>query len=300
MIILWIGDKEAYKHLIPETVWFGFKYCLSMIRSIGGIAFLIIYIQHGGTFPNIGIILIFVGFLNSSYPFDHSKGENGSIPLQNLSGSTGSDLRENPSNSNDSHRHSRTKIVYLNLCRMAHFISGVGLGLYIVAGALQIAHKGFNIATITLDIAQGCPNGTFFTLVELCSNPAPYEYSILTDDDASQISFWFLGSLIGLLSCGSVIPTLYDPTWFLKRQENFKSIAFPITAVGVFLAIGGAAGATQSYSTEYYNCENIKQQSDGNWTGCVSESLNWGSSGSGFWDIWTQFTVVVLEGIFAW
>jgi hypothetical protein len=198
MILFWIGDKPVYKKIISEAAWFGFKYCLNMVRAIGALAFLIIYITHGGTFPSIGIILIYEGFINSSYPLDHREITN-TYPLQNMNG--GADLYppENPTNSNSLDPINITKTMYRNLCRMAHLISSVGITLYIAAGALQIAHKGFNIATITVDITQGCPNGTFFTIVELCSHPAPYVYSILTDDDASQISFWFLGSLIRLL-----------------------------------------------------------------------------------------------------
>ena len=68
VLLFWIGDKPIQSSTVPEPVWFGFKYALNTIRSLGAIVFLVIYIVHGGTFPSIGIMLMFESFMILSYP----------------------------------------------------------------------------------------------------------------------------------------------------------------------------------------------------------------------------------------
>ena len=48
-----------------------------------------------------------------------------------------------------------------------------------------------------------------------------------------------------------------------------------------------SAGSAFLLNEQYYDCRNVTQQKDSNWTGCVSENLYWNGSQSGFWDAWT-------------
>ncbi len=186
---------------------------------------------------------------------------------------------------------------------MGLLIVSIGISLFIANGVLQAVRKGLNIASVAVDVTQGCPNGAFteFSGKLLCSNPAPYLYSVVTNDDTARLVFWAGGCLLGLVNFLIIFRTLRNPGEHFARQSlSFKKIGLLVTAMGAFLAIGGAGGSSGALTESYYDCRNVTQQKDGNWTGCVSQNLVFQGSPSGFWDIWVQFTVAVLEGIFAW
>lgn len=67
VFLFYIGDKSWRSHGL-EPVIFGGKFILLAARCLGAIAFLISDMVHGGTFPSVGMMLIFENFLTLGYP----------------------------------------------------------------------------------------------------------------------------------------------------------------------------------------------------------------------------------------
>jgi hypothetical protein len=191
----------------------------------------------------------------------------------------------------------------VRLLRAGLSIVVVGMSRFIAAGVLQVVRKGLNDASIAVAVDLGCPNGTSteFSGKVLCSHPAPYIYSDVTDNDVTRIVFWGFGCLLALANYLLIAKVLRDPGEHFARQSLvYQRTALSVTAVTVLLAISNASADPASVTEQYYDCRNATQQSDGTWIGCVSENLYFPGSPSGFWDVWVKFYVVVLQGIFAW
>jgi hypothetical protein len=147
IVVYWIGDKPPLKW---KLFWWKAQYAINMVRSLGGMAWLIFDIVHGGTFPSVGAVLMLSGFLVGAYPPEPEWFK----PA----------LRETPRR-------------YTELCRMAHITVLAGYILYLVTGALQLKNHEFNDASVAIGVGIGCPNGTFdpsFSDGPFCSHPAPY------------------------------------------------------------------------------------------------------------------------------
>ncbi len=177
------------------------------------------------------------------------------------------------------------------------------MALFIATGVLQVVRKGLNDASIAVSIDRGCPNGTTtaFSGQVLCAHPAPYIYSDVTDNDVSRIVFWGFGCLLALVDFLIIFKVLRDPGEHFARQSLlYQRTSLTVTALIALLAISNASADTASVTEQYYDCRNATQQSDGSWIGCVHETLYFPNSSSGFWNVWVQFYLVVLQGIFAW
>jgi hypothetical protein len=76
VFLFYIGDKSWNSRRL-EPVIFGSKFILLVARCLGTVAFLIIDMVHGGTFPSVGMMLIFENFITLSYPLVVEEGRPG-------------------------------------------------------------------------------------------------------------------------------------------------------------------------------------------------------------------------------
>ena len=96
------------------------------------------------------------------------------------------------------------------------------------------------------------------------------------------------------------IRTLCDSKWRLQMQGRVEYTNFILLVLGILVTLANSGGYAAPYTSDYYDCSHAKQQSDGNWTGCVSEEIYFPGSPSGFWNVWVNSLDAVLEGIFEW
>lgn len=177
------------------------------------------------------------------------------------------------------------------------------MALFVATGIRQLLIKGLNNASVVIDVEKGCPNGIVTNILGItqCSNPAPYIYGIITDDDATRMIFWVFGCLLALANFLIILKVLWNPAEHFARQSTlYVKSSMLFTFAAAMLAIGAAGGSTGALTEQYYDCRNATQLANGNWTGCVSEQIYFPGSPSGFWDVWEQSKIAIAEGIFAW
>jgi hypothetical protein len=254
------GSRDRDTRSTSGGVSFALKFLLNVLLSAGSIGFLVFYILHGGEMPNIGIMLTLQTFTVLYYP-------RGMVVL-----------------------------LILGTC-----IILAGMALFITSGALLLAKQGLDWGSVYVGVQDGCPGGVN-VLSDRCAAIGPYIYSMLTDSDKFQIFGWVAGCFLGVLNISLLMGVLLSPGEHLASQDSNWALRTSDTAASLSLifAIISQSVETASVSSQYYDCHNATILANGNWTGCVQETITFPGSSSGFWNIWVQDKLAIAQGTLAW
>jgi hypothetical protein len=174
--------------------------------------------------------------------------------------------------------------------------------LFVTTGLIALLPGGLDsAASVAVGVDQGCPSG--ITTEAYCAQVGPYSFSVLTESDRTRIAFWACGSLSSLV----FILRLYElknlPRFLLPPQASpkYKIVTFLLTLLSVLLAVLSVRDGQIDLWSNYYDCRGgSRAAGPGNLTVCFQDVIGLDGDTYGFWNVWVQYQVAVLEGVFAW
>lgn len=284
--------------LVDPTKW-AILYTFNMIRGLGAIVWMVKDIEVRGTIPSLGVVLVMLALLLSSFPPTPWTG------------------------------------FHLLLGLIGHVVSCVGAGLYTVNGILNIVYNGFPGCYITVVVTMGCPDGLqyrgpFDNTPVYCPALQPnYEFKDSQGTALAPELLWLIGLsiavgifspiiLVHLLYC--IHPSLFRESiyahpsqlfttrWFprthntVNHAEEGKSIIYLfmlLTSLGALATVIPASIMTRGAEESFIDCRNAQEQSYG-YTGCNHTSISLPASQSGYFTTWSRYWEAIVRSMFVW